>query len=331
MIRGKKNWLPPVQLLYGFALLFRIEEGSLARHLNERRPWARGQGDQRLPEPLVESSVQELGMADDASTSSGDSEDDGHPPKIVEQEENVQDQSVELEDEVKEESEEESSDEEMEFPDTQIESLQPTQSTQDLPEPVESTEQVKNESKEDGSKHLSAKQRRDLKKGKPVSLQTPHATQTTQKSQQPSQPSNLPTQVRGKKGKLKKLKSKYADQSDEERELAMQFLGSTSQKSKPESQPKAQPAKTPGQVNAQKQLAAKAEKLKVQETEIDLDEEDESLVTGMASEMAIIDALSGVPHESDDIVYAIPVCAPWSALQRYKYKVKLMPVRLFFE
>lgn len=37
MIRGKKNFLPPHPLIMGFGLLFRLDESSLGSHLNERR------------------------------------------------------------------------------------------------------------------------------------------------------------------------------------------------------------------------------------------------------------------------------------------------------
>ncbi|KAF9915988.1 hypothetical protein BX616_004907 [Lobosporangium transversale] len=37
MIRGKKNFLPPVQLVYGFGFLFKLDDSSIANHLNERR------------------------------------------------------------------------------------------------------------------------------------------------------------------------------------------------------------------------------------------------------------------------------------------------------
>jgi len=38
MIRGKKNFLHPVPLVYGFGLLFRLDEQSIPNHLHERRP-----------------------------------------------------------------------------------------------------------------------------------------------------------------------------------------------------------------------------------------------------------------------------------------------------
>lgn len=37
MIRGKKNYLPPCQLIMGLGFLFRLEDSSIERHLNERR------------------------------------------------------------------------------------------------------------------------------------------------------------------------------------------------------------------------------------------------------------------------------------------------------
>ena len=37
MIRGKKNFLPPNPLVMGLGFLFVLEEGSIARHLGERR------------------------------------------------------------------------------------------------------------------------------------------------------------------------------------------------------------------------------------------------------------------------------------------------------
>ena len=35
--------------------------------------------------------------------------------------------------------------------------------------------------------------------------------------------------------------------------------------------------------------------------------------------------MTGQPHEDDILLFAIPVCAPWTALQKFKYKVKLTP------
>ena len=37
MIRGKKNFLPPSQLMMGFGILFKVDESCAAVHAHERR------------------------------------------------------------------------------------------------------------------------------------------------------------------------------------------------------------------------------------------------------------------------------------------------------
>jgi len=37
MIRGRKNFLPPSYLVYGFGLLFKLDEDSVDRHKGERK------------------------------------------------------------------------------------------------------------------------------------------------------------------------------------------------------------------------------------------------------------------------------------------------------
>jgi hypothetical protein len=41
--------------------------------------------------------------------------------------------------------------------------------------------------------------------------------------------------------------------------------------------------------------------------------------------IAQIDTLTGIPRDDDVLQFAIPVCAPYTALQGFKYKVKLTP------
>ncbi|KAF0296435.1 Nuclear export mediator factor Nemf [Amphibalanus amphitrite] len=39
----------------------------------------------------------------------------------------------------------------------------------------------------------------------------------------------------------------------------------------------------------------------------------------------ILEELTGLPVEEDELLYAVPVCAPWSTVLGYKFKVKLTP------
>lgn len=40
---------------------------------------------------------------------------------------------------------------------------------------------------------------------------------------------------------------------------------------------------------------------------------------------SIVASLTGDPHPSDNVSYAIAMCAPWSAFQNFRYRVKLVP------
>jgi nuclear export mediator factor NEMF len=67
---------------------------------------------------------------------------------------------------------------------------------------------------------FSAKQRREAKKGK-----TPEESTTPLPLPVPATKQKAVPPARGKKGKMKKIKARYADQSDEERELVQKLLG----------------------------------------------------------------------------------------------------------
>lgn len=59
------------------------------------------------------------------------------------------------------------------------------------------------------------------------------------------------------------------------------------------------------------------------DNEDDDDDVDESK-TGN-KEYRLVDTLTGAPNQDDILSYAIPVCGPYSALQSYKFKVKVIP------
>jgi hypothetical protein len=44
-----------------------------------------------------------------------------------------------------------------------------------------------------------------------------------------------------------------------------------------------------------------------------------------AGELDEVKALTGQPKEEDTLLYAVPMVAPYDALQKFKYKVKLVP------
>lgn len=50
-----------------------------------------------------------------------------------------------------------------------------------------------------------------------------------------------------------------------------------------------------------------------------------ALPEAVRGQLGALDTLVSSPHDDDEVVFALPVCAPYSALASYKYKVKLTP------
>lgn len=181
------------------------------------------------------------------------------------------------------------------------------------------------------------------------------------KSDQPSQneivqkhKSNAGEMKRGQKQKLKKIKEKYKDQDEEERQLRMQVLGSAggAEKEKKGNKKKGKGPSVASAPQKGKQQKAKAssgtkENIFLQSEEVkseieggqsskiesseatgeahqdDIEQEDQSQWT--VEIVGAQEALTGCPLEDDVLLFAVPTCAPYSALSSFKYKVKLTP------
>ncbi|ONH70024.1 Ribosome quality control complex subunit 2 [Cyberlindnera fabianii] len=121
-------------------------------------------------------------------------------------------------------------------------------------------------------------------------------------------------QVRGKKGKKKKAQ-KYADQDEEERRLRMEALGTLKQQAKKEDDMKKQQIQ---KINHLKKIERKkrqeemtANKYAGKKEVIDYEE--------------ILNELTPTITKEDEVLEAIPVFAPWNALNKCRYRVKVQP------
>ena len=270
VIRGRKNFLPPAQLLLGFGIMFKISEESKVRHLKHR---IQGPVDQTLSELAKdvenrENSEDEVGgmesEADDQHFQAGDDEDqelrhvqhaDGARSNSGDDSENGDKSDV-----------------------TRGNPLQPTGGQQTASRPQNQASDVlardisttpnqatSSESSDEGNgseqqqyapgneesfadtdqKHdLSAKEDRLLRKDPlPSTMDSAEAapTRDSEGNINPAQipmPSfqrdgkSMPLRVRGKHGKYQKLKTKYANQDEEDRALAMHLLGSAAAQEK---------------------------------------------------------------------------------------------------
>lgn len=166
---------------------------------------------------------------------------------------------------------------------------------------------------------------------------------------------------RGRKGKLKKIKEKYAEQDEEERQLRMALLASAGKGSKDIEAKRDKEVvttakgvvqiageaditkicykcKKPGHVardcpesieeinalvdsesNLGRTTLTENERLAFQEDDIHELAEDEK------EKLTELDTLTGIPLPNDILLYAVPVCGPYNALQAYKFHVKITP------
>ena len=53
--------------------------------------------------------------------------------------------------------------------------------------------------------------------------------------------------------------------------------------------------------------------------------EEDIAVVPESSDISELDKLTGLPHRKDGLLFALPMLAPYSSIQSYKYKVKITP------
>eukprot|EP01116_Phalansterium_solitarium_P025720 TRINITY_DN9972_c0_g2_i1.p1 TRINITY_DN9972_c0_g2~~TRINITY_DN9972_c0_g2_i1.p1 ORF type:complete len:376 (-),score=39.02 TRINITY_DN9972_c0_g2_i1:110-1237(-) len=167
--------------------------------------------------------------------------------------------------------------------------------------------------------------------------------------------------VRGKKGKIKKQQERYGDQDADEKAQKMALLGSIPKPKPPSGKDtvvhkardkptgSALSARIPALLSASgaesvaepesPETATKLPELSDTPGSSDRKRTDQAeaaevrqLLASEDGEAAPTDALesefdslTGYPHLDDELLFAIPVCAPYSALKGYKFKVKLQP------
>ncbi|KAJ5859057.1 hypothetical protein N7534_004334 [Penicillium rubens] len=343
-IKGEKNFLAPSQLVLGFGIMFQISQESVRNHKQrfdtsdvlQASITATDETDVSEPKDAVEPETPEQtetaeqaseqapgGITEDAADEekedAGSEEEDedekvttrnplqrGNSEPLASQPSQESEPESEPEEELKEEPEQEVAEDQ---PDEETTTTAGTAGQNPVPEQNEEP-------------NLNARERRTLRQGKPLDRPA---------EEKPAAPRIAPT--RGKRAKDKRAAAKYAHQDEDERELALRLVGAN--KGKAAKAAKAAEAKEQREREAEAQRqrrraqherAAEAErKRQAQFTENGTDDYNEETAAAEAADLTWIPALVGTPTPDDEIIAAIPVCAPWAALGRYKYKVKLQP------
>ena len=354
VVRGKKNFLPPAQLLVGFAVLFQISDESKARHVKHR---LLGVDVPETPDLTDAETIAESSIVGDGSSSGSDDDfpdavagpsarvavaDDDDSPAIPEPPSESSDDDFS---DARPDQHEGSDDEEREVPRSnplQMNGI--ATKTGDVNDPIPQDDAIEGADLEEepatdedtetlktASRQVTARERKQQRKGGQSSSQPDSDTDVKSTSTGTASTPKAARQVRGKKGKTKKAATKYANQDEEDRELAMKILGSRAAEEKREAEAAHTAAKKESAEEARARRRAQHERtqregLEAEEVRrLNLEEGVEELGEDEASTLTQLDALVGTPLPGDEILEAIPICAPWSALTKYKYKAKMQP------
>ena len=204
-----------------------------------------------------------------------------------------------------------------------------------------------------GIRHLSAKERRQLRQNwPPITNQAiqPQKAMTDVSTEEGEAPAHIPKpinsigkrdklasmpqvpQVRGKHGKRNKQKSKYADQDEEDRALALRILGSaagqqkiaedTAKKKVKEEELAAQKERRRKQHALAVEKAKEAEEIRRLNMEEGIEVSEDTELEGLND----LDAYVGTPLLGDELLDALVVCGPWDAIGgRCRWRAKLQP------
>ncbi|KIW14417.1 hypothetical protein PV08_07200 [Exophiala spinifera] len=342
VIRGRKNLLPPSQLLLGFGLMWLISEESRGNH-----------GKHRLERTESMLSGEAEALAADTQGLSlddhGDGDDDEFDDKTEDVVPDLEDAAGEGEDEEKQDSQavDDMDDEAVAEEDKSEAGSEPDEQRSNPLQMNGITDRSAvsaDEAEEDPEVQVEVDDEDKAADEKDEQEDTPDAHSPQPPAAVPSQAQPLSKQKplsRGKRSKAKRAQKKYAEQDEEDRELAMQLLGSNrgqDRKKAAEEEKAAREAKAEAdreRRKAQHAKAAERERLRHERLEkaaaegtADLNEEEELSKEQLEQErreLLDIDRLVPYPQPGDELIAAIPVVAPWTAMPRYKYKIKLQP------
>ena len=323
MIRGKKNFLPSCHLIMGLSLLFKLEDSFVEKHRGERKVRSFEEGQ----EHLLENEMKSMTLENENLHS------------IIKDEIELDDEDEDINEAIESNEVNESNNESLEqdgreyfneFPDIQLKVEHDTgritvnnevSKANNLLEQTVNEGSIetlsKNEQVEESTIIAAAPSRRKQqqnskkrKEGKDRKIQEQEQQQEFKKFNKDC----MQSVKRGQKGKLKKIKAKYKDQDEEERRLRMQILNSAGKNNQMSSDKKIEEESF---FIESKGFKNEIQKKQMQIREIEDDVPADEIPTGADVEM--IDSLTGQPFEEDELLFVIPVVAPYNALQNFKY------------
>lgn len=351
MVRDKKNYLPPQPLILGFGFLFRISEESKGNHIKHRlmdpetRP-AENLQEVRNHEAELAQEVADLEREvaqqeqDDKNDSDGglddnessqrrnplqmDGDDESNSGGDIDARTDDDDQIDQDIDHVKDNVKEISLEEPVEL--MMSGALADDGGEREDPF-TDGADGDKNAEAEAGSEAEDTESETATNAPTEVSKGfTAHTSQQNKDLKQKSAPAK-----RGKKNKQKKIAAKYKDQDEEDRAMHEELIGATKGREKAEAEARAKAERLAEEEarRERRKLAQQKQQKKVAEHEeirkLMLEEGIEVLDDTEEQASTPLDSLVGTALPGDEIVEVVPTCAPWAAMAKCKYKVKIQP------
>ncbi|KAI1818531.1 hypothetical protein GGS20DRAFT_190665 [Poronia punctata] len=316
MVRGKKNFLPASQLVMGFALMFKVSEESKAKHVKHRlydTP-SRPENPAETPDGPTDKTHDDTENAAAGEPKAGSdaedsgAEEDGSNPRA-----------------------------------NPLQSFEGNAAGKGRLDPIDETEpsdqmnQLTIANEPQSSKPDQAAQAENTAEDEDVESET-DTTPMDDSQQKSSHTRNQSAQgqskqkpKRGQRTKAKKIAAKYKDQDEEDRAAIEVLIGASAAKQRAEAEAKAKAEREAAfeakmerrRAQHQRQQRETAEHEEVRK--LMLDEGVEVLDPDEVANLSPLDALVTAPLPGDEILEVVALCAPYAALSRCKYKVKLQP------
>eukprot|EP00917_Polyrhabdina_sp_WS-2016_P026323 GHVP01056535.1.p1 GENE.GHVP01056535.1~~GHVP01056535.1.p1 ORF type:complete len:394 (-),score=116.04 GHVP01056535.1:299-1480(-) len=290
MIRGKRNYLPASDLEMGFTVLFCLGEDSVNQRRLENKE-------------IVEEEIIDAKFVDKIKSYADSKPQDKSAEKVKESLDSKC-TPMDIEDYLKEEISDHESSEKVQIDASKIE----------FEDPFERHER-KDELR--GKKHLSKTERKTMKGIKP---EVP--------SNEPKAKPPVPKQEASKlnkrqQRKLKKAAEKYGEQDPEERAISLALLGAKplvglEVKELEMSESEGEVVEVEDSVNLEEFGVPKD----VETVHFDDEQDIDALLEEAPS---LLEQLVFSPKENETVLFAIPMCAPYSAILKSKHKAKLAP------
>ncbi|CAD8050635.1 unnamed protein product [Paramecium primaurelia] len=236
MIYGKKNFIYPPRLEMGCTILYQLDQDSIKRHEEERKKKLREEQSQVDETEQNESEITEKNILDSDNDDNDDNNnEDDNKVDLVDLEKTNSVQTIQQGDkeytivEVNPNARmiQQRNDKKQKEKDQQQKQQQQQQQQQQQSKQQQQQQQQSKQQQQQQQSKQQPKQQQQQPKQQEQKQNAKDAENDSSEDDKKNQKNPKTQQVRGKKNKMKKVKEKYADQSDEERELRQKLMGAT--------------------------------------------------------------------------------------------------------